>query len=329
MSGTTDYGPAPYSMSSTVGGLLVAGENFPDDMLGEVIFSGGSKIRCLVSTGGGCTVFSREALPTWLNTKHLHPLRKDMDRVNVQCHGGGLMCPIATVTARVSNAANGNGIPLTAIVVEDRHFFGDERVQAIIGGGWIMAAGGNITFGGRGPAMTLHVKPLPHFAYVFTDGACINNGQPNAQAGWSFVAPGEGVEGRGRLYGRQTNQRAELFAAVKALELCRDSRGLPVRLFTDSQYTIKCVSEWIQRWRSNGWKNANKDPVSNQDLVKTLDALIRERNGFGMSMLEMVHVKGHSGNEGNDKADELAVIGTQLPEPTLEDPIIAEMTAMF
>ncbi|CEM06434.1 unnamed protein product [Vitrella brassicaformis CCMP3155] len=320
MSGTTDYGPAPYSMSSTVGGLLVAGENFPDDMLGEVIFSGGSKIRCLVSTGGGCTVFSREALPTWLNTKHLHPLRKDMDRVNVQCHGGGLMCPIATVTARVSNAANGNGIPLTAIVVEDRHFFGDERVQAIIGGGWIMAAGGNITFGGRGPAMTLHVKPLPHFAYVFTDGACINNGQPNAQAGWSFVAPGEGVEGRGRLYGRQTNQRAELFAIIKALHAYRQGplASCPIVLYSDSEYAIKCVWEWTPKWKQNGWRNAN-----NQDLIKALDKLVQS---MGPVMLRFVHVYSHTGVPGNDMADAMANDAIKTcPAPTSEDPCIRQL----
>ncbi|CEM02071.1 unnamed protein product [Vitrella brassicaformis CCMP3155] len=191
------------------------------------------------------------------------------------------------------------------------------------GGGGSAAAAGSTT-GLR------HGSAGPNAIEVYSDGACENNGKPNAMAGWGvWFGQGDDKNCCGRMYGKQTNQRAELFAAVKALELCRDSRGLPVRLFTDSQYTIKCVSEWIQRWRSNGWKNANKDPVSNQDLVKTLDALIRERNGFGMSMLEMVHVKGHSGNEGNDKADELAVIGTQLPEPTLEDPIIAEMTAMF
>ncbi len=95
-----------------------------------------------------------------------------------------------------------------------------------------------------------------------------------------------------------TNHRMELTAVIEALSaLKRPSR---VVLHTDSQYVMKGITEWIRGWKARGWRTAGKDPVKNVDLWMKLDELCAAHE------LEWVWVKGHSGHDGNERADRLA-----------------------
>ena len=146
---------------------------------------------------------------------------------------------------------------------------------------------------------------------LFTDGACSGNPGPG---GWACVLAGP--EGRVReLAGREdrtTNNRMELTAAIEGLRACR---GLPGTLLvhTDSTYVIGGITEWIAGWKRRGWRTAEGQPVKNEDLWRTLDALAVERGRGG---LEWRWVRGHSGHDANERCDELAVSysrGAPLP----------------
>jgi len=95
-----------------------------------------------------------------------------------------------------------------------------------------------------------------------------------------------------------TNNRMELTAVIEALAaLKRPSR---VILHTDSQYVMKGMTEWIRGWKAKGWKTAAKEPVKNADLWRTLDEAVARHE------IQWVWVKGHSGHNGNERADALA-----------------------
>lgn len=112
-----------------------------------------------------------------------------------------------------------------------------------------------------------------------------------------------------RLEGEvQTNQRAELTAIVRALELTQEDEK--VRVFSDSKYSIDCSTSWYKAWEKNDWKKQNGEPVLNQDLIKRIRALIKERDDAGFQTL-FQWVKGHSTNAGNSAADRLAVAGAR------------------
>lgn len=131
---------------------------------------------------------------------------------------------------------------------------------------------------------------------VYTDGAC--RGNPGA-GGWGAVLLyGDQCK---ELYGGQadtTNNRMELTAAIEALKQLK--RSCELTLYTDSQYVRRGVLEWIENWKARGWKTAAKKPVKNDDLWKALDEQTQRHT------IHWVWVKGHSGNEGNERADQLA-----------------------
>jgi len=100
-----------------------------------------------------------------------------------------------------------------------------------------------------------------------------------------------------------TNNRMELTAVIEALAaLKRPSR---VILHTDSQYVMKGMTEWIRGWKAKGWKTAAKEPVKNADLWRTLDEAVARHE------IQWVWVKGHSGHNGNERADALANKGVE------------------
>jgi len=113
------------------------------------------------------------------------------------------------------------------------------------------------------------------------------------------------------LFGGQratTNNRMELTAVIEALgALKRPSR---VILHTDSQYVMKGITEWIRGWKAKGWKTAAKEPVKNVDLWRTLDEAVARHE------IQWVWVKGHSGHNGNERADALANKGVESLEHT-------------
>lgn len=141
---------------------------------------------------------------------------------------------------------------------------------------------------------------------VYTDGASSHNGQERAVAGYGVYwgdnddrNVSEPLEGE-----KQTNQRAEAMAIIKALEQSQDMKeSLEIR--TDSQYCIKAITEWCHNWIKNDWKTASGKPVQNVDLFKRMIQLKKDRAGETF----FVYVPGHKGIHGNEKADQLAVLG--------------------
>jgi ribonuclease HI len=139
---------------------------------------------------------------------------------------------------------------------------------------------------------------------LFTDGACRGNPGPG---GWGVLLRHKGNERE--LWGGETattNNRMELMAVIRGLEaLKKPSR---VRVYTDSQYVHKGISQWIHGWKRNGWRTADKKDVKNVDLWKALDEAARRHS------IEWHWVKGHAGHPENERADVLANKG--IPDLT-------------
>jgi ribonuclease HI len=137
---------------------------------------------------------------------------------------------------------------------------------------------------------------------IWSDGACRGNPGPG---GWGVLLRANGAEKE--LYGGEestTNNRMELMAAIRALEaLKRPSR---VKLYTDSIYVMKGITEWIHDWKRKGWRTADKKPVKNEDLWRRLDELAAKHE------IEWHWVKGHAGHPENERADELANKGIPI-----------------
>jgi ribonuclease HI len=131
---------------------------------------------------------------------------------------------------------------------------------------------------------------------IYTDGACSGNPGPG---GWGALLTWRGHERE--LSGGEpetTNNRMELMAAIRALEALK--RPSTVRLPTDSIYVKEGITRWIHDWKARGWKTAAKKPVKNQELWQRLEAALARHE------VEWIWVKGHAGNNGNERADELA-----------------------
>ena len=131
---------------------------------------------------------------------------------------------------------------------------------------------------------------------IYTDGAC--RGNPG-RGGWGvFIINGQESK---KIFGGKietTNNEMELTAAIKGLESFNSPKDLD--LYTDSKYVMDGINDWIHNWKRNGWKTANKKPVKRSNLWIELDKL----NSF--HDVKWYWVKGHSGDVGNDMADELA-----------------------
>ncbi len=135
---------------------------------------------------------------------------------------------------------------------------------------------------------------------VYTDGACSGNPGPG---GWAW-ATRDGRQGAGSAPAT-TNQRMEIQAALEAVRELSDS---PLVVVSDSTYVVNCFKQrWWVNWLAKGWVNSAKKPVANRDLWEPLIDLVRERGD-----VEFRWVKGHSGDEMNDRVDALAVEQAQL-----------------
>ena len=131
---------------------------------------------------------------------------------------------------------------------------------------------------------------------IYTDGACSGNPGPG---GWGAIL--RAGEHEKEIWGGEpstTNNRMEMMAVIKALSLLK--RPVRARVFTDSQYVQKGISEWIRGWKARGWMTAGKTPVKNADLWKLLDSTVQHHQ------IEWLWVKGHAGHPENERADELA-----------------------
>lgn len=131
---------------------------------------------------------------------------------------------------------------------------------------------------------------------IYTDGACSGNPGPG---GWGALLMWNGHEKtlKGGAYDT-TNNRMELQAAIKALRALK--RPCHVDLYTDSTYVRSGIMEWIHSWKARGWRTAAKKPVKNVDLWQELDAALSKHE------VTWHWVKGHAGNNGNERADSLA-----------------------
>ena len=132
---------------------------------------------------------------------------------------------------------------------------------------------------------------------IYTDGACSGNPGPG---GWGAVILDQDDKQK-NISGSEkntTNNRMELLAAIMSLKKIKTNSE--VVIFTDSIYVKNGITEWMKNWKKNGWKNSNKKPVKNKDLWVKLDKLC-EANSVSWKW-----VKGHSSNEFNNLADELA-----------------------
>ena len=131
---------------------------------------------------------------------------------------------------------------------------------------------------------------------IYTDGACLGNPGPG---GWAaLVIAGDTVRELSGYEPQTTNNRMELQAAVEALRAVPD--GTDIDLHTDSQYLRTGMAEWLDRWKRNGWRTADKKPVKNVDLWQDLDALAQRHT------VRWHWLRGHSGHPENERCDELA-----------------------
>ncbi|KXG52663.1 uncharacterized protein PGRI_079190 [Penicillium griseofulvum] len=152
---------------------------------------------------------------------------------------------------------------------------------------------------------------IPGMLRIYTDGSSLRNGTPLASAGVGvFFGPGDSSRNVSEpLKGsRQTNQRAELTAILRAIDIAPRHRD--VTIITDSRYSIDCVTVWFINWRRNNWMTRDKKPVENKDLVESILIKIEERNDLKVKTL-FEWVKGHNKDAGNEEADKLAVNGAQ------------------
>ena len=131
---------------------------------------------------------------------------------------------------------------------------------------------------------------------IWTDGSCLGNPGPG---GWAFVATdGTNIAERNGGEKNTTNNRMELMAVISALNAAK--KHDTVEIHTDSQYVKNGMQTWIKNWKSRGWRTADKKPVKNQDLWIQLDELASRVK------IHWVWVRGHNGEEFNERCDELA-----------------------
>ncbi|KFZ67616.1 Ribonuclease H1, partial [Podiceps cristatus] len=139
------------------------------------------------------------------------------------------------------------------------------------------------------------------FAVVYTDGCCSGNGRNRARAGIGvYWGPGHPLNTSERLPGRQTNQRAEIYAACKAIEQAKSQNIKKLIIYTDSKFTINGITSWIDNWKTNGWRTSSGGSVINKEDFERLDYLSK-----GIE-IQWMHIPGHSGFQGNEEADRLA-----------------------
>lgn len=146
--------------------------------------------------------------------------------------------------------------------------------------------------------MSTHQHVLPHVE-LFTDGACSGNPGPG---GWAFILrhpPTRKEIERTGGHPKTTNNRMELMSVIEGLRALE--KPSKVDLYSDSQYVINGLKEWMDQWKGRGWRTANKKPVLNLELWKTLDDLRTTHQ------IACHWVRGHDNHPENERCDRLAV----------------------
>jgi ribonuclease HI len=151
----------------------------------------------------------------------------------------------------------------------------------------------------------------PIIQSIYTDGACTGNPGPG---GWGVVVyfSDGSIHEMGDASSHTTNNKMEMQAAIAALKFLQTSQqAQPITLYTDSEYLINCITKWVTGWKQKGWKKADGKPVQNQDLLETLDQL-------NSRQVKWQHVRGHSGNIGNERCDAIARTYASGKSPSLQ-----------
>lgn len=148
---------------------------------------------------------------------------------------------------------------------------------------------------------------------VWTDGSSLGNGKLGAQAGLGvFFGVNDPRNVSERVPGpRQTNQRGELMAIQRALEIV--PLDVDMTISTDSKYSIDCCTKWFKSWVKTGWKTSTNKDVENKDIIQAILDVIQKRESQKSKTL-LVWVKGHAQDVGNNAADVLAVAGARMPK---------------
>lgn len=141
---------------------------------------------------------------------------------------------------------------------------------------------------------------------IFTDGSCLDNNSEGGPGGLAYIGIYNGKEYSSSLgFYKTTNNRMELLATIKPLEELQEPTR--VVIYTDSQYTINCVTLWHFAWRKRGWVNKEGNPVLNIDLIKRLLSLM------SIHKVTFIKVKAHIGIKYNEIVDELAKLAANNP----------------
>jgi ribonuclease HI len=216
-------------------------------------------------------------------------------------HPGGMRAPgslaavVATLDAHTAATARGAGAAGGT---------GGVRKPAAAGAAGAMRAAGGVK---RGPKTwtARELAELPHHCKIFCDGGC----DPNpGKAGSGLALYRDGVLAElwyGLFNPHGTNNTAELNALHQALLLAQQEVAAErtVAIFCDSQYSIQCVTEWAIGWQKKGWKKAGGE-IKNLELIKQLFALHQALK----DKIEVLHVNGHVGVEGNELADRMSIL---------------------
>lgn len=134
---------------------------------------------------------------------------------------------------------------------------------------------------------------------IYTDGACSGNPGPGGWGTVIYFSDGS-IHELGGFDAQTTNNRMEMQAAIAGLEfLTASQQTQPIILYTDSEYLKNGITQWIHGWKKKGWKTSTGKPVLNQDLWQLLDKL-------NSKQVEWRYVRGHAGNEGNERCDAIA-----------------------
>jgi ribonuclease HI len=137
---------------------------------------------------------------------------------------------------------------------------------------------------------------------IYTDGG---NSSKNAVGGWAcvIIMPNDVEVEMSGAYLDITNNQAELAAVIEGLGYVYENENpkqVAVEVITDSEYVKKGATDWLPKWKTNGWKSKSKEPVKNKPLWEAIDAYLQEMN------VKFTWVRGHSGDNYNEKADKLA-----------------------
>ena len=139
---------------------------------------------------------------------------------------------------------------------------------------------------------------------IYTDGSCTGSTPENRVAGYAFIIP-QGVSDPVIRYGKVqlnpcTNQIAELYAIYEALKYTKEHGLRDVNIFTDSMYSINCLTQWVYNWKRNGWMSSKGEPVKNSTLIKNIIEVSKDVK------VKYFHVTAHNGDKYNEMADKYA-----------------------